>query len=416
MSSPIANLPVELFDLLAAHLDLLSFSNLRLCSRRLHLLSLTPFANQYFSRLTTSLGSASLDRLVQVAQHHHFSKAVAGLHVRFLYHADYCHLETIARLGIYPPPKRFAVPSMPGITSRNIPTESTLYKDVSGHMYPKCIVDRLARALHSFRNIQTVKFYTRLNHNGDDQVPCDRDNIFRIRCFQAVIAAITQSKIELRQLSVSKGSRTRPLHRSLRLPYTALHLPRETLQALQPRLSKLTSLTLSIDALHRTPCRPLGWEQTLSNVIALAPSLTELVLSLGHHDSITQHSLGMMHSLALFGQALSLKYLVLSDCNVHEEDLTMLLTAQAASLRQLELSDVRICSGSWNSVITGCKTLETLERLQMAMLKGPNGQYLTLSHRRASFLKVTLGAHKENKTMSEQINDLLTFGTLHWDP
>lgn len=413
-TSPIGNLPAELFDLVAAHLDLLAFKNLRICSRRLHLLSLAPFAKRHFARLTTTLGSASLDRLVQIASHHHFSPAVTTLHVRFLYYTDYCDLESITRLGIYPPPKRFAVALMPGISSRNIPSESTLYKDICGDSYPQCIVDRLVCALEGFPNIKTMKFYTRLHHRGDDQGPCDRDDIFRMRCFQAVITAIARSNIELRELSISKGSRKRPFYRCLRLPCTALCLPPGTLQALKPRLCKLTSLTLSIDSSYLASSHKRDWELTLTNLLASTPLVKNLALSLDYINNLTQYGADMMHSLALSCRLMVLSSFVLSNCTTYESDLTTFFAAQASSVSQLEMVDVRLCSGSWRSVLIVCKSLERLEQLRLATLKGPpHDQYLTLSHRCNNSLKVTLDVRNGSRRMSERIDDLI--GALYWE-
>ncbi|KAI8936643.1 hypothetical protein NX059_007042 [Plenodomus lindquistii] len=414
-SSPLASLPVELFDLIAAHLDPVTFKTLRLCSRRLNSLSLDPFAKRYFSRVTTTLGSSSLDRLVHIAKHHHFSKAVTALHVRFLYYADYCDLETIARLRIYPPPKRFALALMPGITSKNIPTESTLYKDVCGDAYPNCIVERLGRALKSFANVKTVRFYTRLSQNGDDPGPCHHDDTFRNKCFQAVITAMVDSEINLCELSVSKGSRTRPLHRCLRLPYTAISFPPKTLQGLLPRLSTLNSLTLAIDSAYPGSSRDGGWDRTLAKLIAMTPSIANLTLSLDHCNNISHYSTAMLQSLTPYCRRLSLASLVLSNCMTDEETLATLLLAQKPSLCQLDLSGIKLCSGSWSSVLLSCKSMEKLERIRLAMLKDSTGQYLPLSRRNGNFLEATLGGRKKPERIAERIDALITFGALHWD-
>jgi hypothetical protein len=137
MTSPFESLPAEVFDVIAAHLHLTEYQTLRLSSRQLHLLSLSTFTKKYFAKLITTLGSPSLDRLVNVASNSHLSKFVTTLDIRLLNHCDYKDLTKIARIGIFPPPKRF--PKVSGVKSEHLVHESTLYEDVLANKQSKCI-------------------------------------------------------------------------------------------------------------------------------------------------------------------------------------------------------------------------------------------------------------------------------------
>lgn len=128
MTSLFERLPAEVFDMIAAYLDLSAYQTLRLTSQRLHLLSLSTFTTSYFAKLITTLGSPSLHRLVDVASHGHLSRSVTTLEIRLLNHRDYKDLAKIARIGIFPPPKRF--PKVSCVRTQDIVRESTLYDDV----------------------------------------------------------------------------------------------------------------------------------------------------------------------------------------------------------------------------------------------------------------------------------------------
>jgi hypothetical protein len=89
MTSPFERLPAEVFDIIAAYLHLPEYQTVRLSSQRLHLLSLSTFTKKYFTKVITTLGSPSLDRLVHVANHSHLSRLVTTLEIRLLNHRNY---------------------------------------------------------------------------------------------------------------------------------------------------------------------------------------------------------------------------------------------------------------------------------------------------------------------------------------
>ena len=84
MTSQIERLPVELFELVAASLELLSCKNLRLTSQRLRFLIHPLFVECAFSRLKTTLGSPSLGRLVNVSRCENLRGAVKVLQIQLL--------------------------------------------------------------------------------------------------------------------------------------------------------------------------------------------------------------------------------------------------------------------------------------------------------------------------------------------
>lgn len=412
MTSPIERLPVELLDLVAASLNLPACQNLRLTSRRLYALGLSSFANRHFHRVTTTLGSASLDRLLCIARHAHLARAVSALHIRLLYHDDYQDLEQISRLGKYPPPKRFA--TIPGLKLRDIPKEATLYNDVCGEEYPQCIVQRLTRALKGLGNIKKIKFYTRLDHIRITDAPTTQDNTFRLKCLSAVIDALVASNLQLHHLGIAKGSSTNPLHRSLHVPYPALDLPLSVLQALQPRLSQVTFLTLSIDALYDQVHRVNGWEDALGRLISTMPSVSTLALHLDRYTNSCHYNAAIIRSLARSCRLSHLTSLTLGSCSAHIEDLIAFLTAHMATLRRLELFDIRLLPGSWPLVLATCKQLPKLEGLRLRSLRDPDGRPLTLSPGRHPFtvtLECGTSPNGPSVLTAERMDELIAFAS-----
>ncbi|KAF1843067.1 uncharacterized protein K460DRAFT_139105 [Cucurbitaria berberidis CBS 394.84] len=406
MPSPIECLPVEVFDIIAIDLDLPAYNVLRLISRQLYLLSFSSYAKRYFSALTTTLGSASLDRLVNVSSHQNLSTIVTILDIRLLNHRDYKVLAKISRVGIFPPPKRF--PRVSGVRQEHISEEATLYDDVARNEFPKCIVERLACALAGFGNLRTIRF--RAHHSEpfgwrSTTMP-EGDQLFRSRCYTAVIDAIIKSEVNLEEFSMAKGKRVTTLSKCANLIYPTLQLPFQALRALQHRFSALQSLTLSVITAYNGDARVPGWENGLSNLIAAAPLLKTLALSLDRNSCISHYSAAVIRSLSLSCRVSELSSFQLVNCSLHEEDLTTFLSAHSRSLCQLVFSDIRLLSGNWSSLWTSLKDAENVQCLRLASLEGARSPVL-FRRRNKERPNITLDAMKVGRPMAALLDDLV---------
>ncbi|KAH7382197.1 hypothetical protein BKA66DRAFT_463981 [Pyrenochaeta sp. MPI-SDFR-AT-0127] len=406
MVSPIEHLPVEVFDTIASDLDLPAYNALRLTSRQLNLLSFSTYAKGYFSELTATLGSASLDRLLNVSTHKYFSNAVTVLDIRLLNHRDYKLLNKISRVGIFPIPKRF--PRVSGVRPETTTQEATLYDDVTKSEYPRCIVERLACSLRGFSSLETIRF--RAHHSEpygwrSTMMP-EGDQLFRTKCFQAVLDALIKSDIRLKEFSMAKEKRSTTLSKCANLPYPTLQLPFRSLQALHHRFVNLESLTLSIVSAYNGDARIPGWQNALTNLIATAPSIKSLALSLDRHNRISHYSAAIIHSLALSCRFSQLQSFQLVNCSLHEEDLVAFVTAHERSLCQLVFSDIRVLTGSWPALLMSLKEAKELQCLRLASLEGTKSPLL-FRRRDKERLKITLDAAKAERAMSVMLDDLI---------
>jgi hypothetical protein len=232
MLSPIERLPVEVFDIISAYLDLPAYQSLRLTSRQLHLLTFSTFVKQCFSERTTTLGSTSLGRLVETSKHDHLRSVVRALHIRLLNHRDYKTLKAISRVAIFPPPKRF--PRVSGVRDEHIKDEATTYDYVVKNEYPKRILNDLARALRGCNNLKVIRFRAKNSDpDGWQATVPEGDQLFRAKCFQVVLDAVVESGIQLEEFSMAKGKRTTAFYKSANTPYSALQLSPPSLRGLQ---------------------------------------------------------------------------------------------------------------------------------------------------------------------------------------
>lgn len=406
MVSPLERLPVEVFDIIATDLDLPAYNALRLVSRQLHLLTFSTYTKRHFSELTTTLGSASLDRLVNVSRHQHLSNLVTVLDIRLLNHRDYKLLTKISRVGIFPPPKRF--PRVSGVREEHISEEATLYDDVARSEYPKCISERLSCALRGFSNLQAIRFRAHHSepHGWRSTIMPEGDQLFRSKCFKAVIDALIKSEVNLQEFSMAKGRRVTSLSKCAHLPYPALQLPFQSLRALQHRFSALESLTLSVNTAHNGNYRIPGWENGLSNLIAAAPLIKTLALSLDRNHRISHYSAAVIRSLALSCRISELQTFQLVNCSLHGEDLAAFVAAHAVSLCQLVFSDIRLLTGNWSALWTELKDVENLHCLRLASLEGTRSPQL-VRRRDKDRPKTTLDQQKAGRSMSAMLDDLI---------
>ncbi|KAH7082346.1 hypothetical protein FB567DRAFT_104716 [Paraphoma chrysanthemicola] len=404
MTSFIERLPVEVFEILAIDLDLSGYQNLRLTSRQLHLLTLSTFGKRFISRLTSTLGSPSLDRLVNLSNHPYFCDVVTRLDIRLLTHRDYKLLANIAKVGIFPPPKRFPVVF---VRHEHIRGESTLYDDVLSRKYPQCITERLTRALIGFGNLKTIRFRTQNKEPAGwlSDLP-DGDQTFRTKCFQAVIDSILKSEIQLEEFGMSKRKRTKGISKSLHLHYPALQIPFSAHALLRQCFRDLSSLDLSVVTSHNGSVRVPGWENGLSHFIMCAPSLKSLALSLGRDEHISDYSAAIIHSLALSCHLPSLECLHLVNTALHEGDMMAILTRHRGSIRELILKNTRMLMGTWISFLTSLKEVEGLQCLRLALLEGLRSPVVFRKSKKAK-PKITLDLAKSERPMREMLEDLV---------
>lgn len=405
MPSPIEWLPVEIFDVITVDLDLPAYQALRLTSRRLHLLSLSSFARKYFSELVTTLGSPSLDRLVNICRHRYLSSAVALLDIKLLNHEDYKALTKVSRIGTWPPPKRFS--RMPAVKREHISGESTFYIEVFSSDYPDCIVDRLVRSLKGFRNLKAIRFRT---YNLEPfewratTMPLS-DQLFRTRCFQAVLDAIIKSEVDLQEFSMAKVKKS-AISKCADIPHPTMLLSARHLGRLRSRFSNLTTLTLSIVAGCDGDARTPGWENGLGKLIATAPNLKHLALSLDRNCRVSRYSATVLHSLALSCRLSKLNEFQLYNCLIHEEDLMIFVNAHSASLSKLVFADIHLLTGSWHSLWVALKTLGKLQCLRLATLEGTNSPVMFRGRVKERF-KTTLNARKSGRPMTDMLDSLI---------
>ena len=418
MTAPIERLPVELFDLITSDLDLLAYQQLRLTSRQLHLLSLSTFAKRYFSELTTTLGSSSLDRLVNISSHGYFSNFVTLLDIKLLTHRDYKLLTNIQKVGIFPPPKRF--PIVPGIKPEHISGEATLYNDVLSRRFPQCITDRLVCSLQNISNLKTIRF--RAHHSepvGWRSIAMpEGDQIFRTRCFQAVVDAIIDSKIQLEEFSMAKRKKKNgALRKHANVAYPSVQFPFSALPPLKHCFVHLQSLTLAIVAAHNGDSRSPGWENCVSQLIACAPNVKTLALSFDRKGLVSHYSAAVIHSLALSCRLDSLEYLHLVNCSLHEDDLTRFITAHANSIRHVNLAGIRLLSWNWETFWMSLNDIKGLRRVRLAYLEGTSSSVM-FRWRDKKRSKFTLDSDKSGRLMCDLLDDLITAcrGEENWLP
>lgn len=410
MTSPIERLPVEVFEIIASDLDLAAYQQLRQSSRQLNSLSLSTFAKQCFSELNTTLGPPTLDRLVSIAKHAYFSGIATQLNVKLLTYRDYKNLTAINRVGIFPPPKRFHVVS--GIKLADISGESILYNNLADCNNFTCITDRLTRALKGLHNLKTIRF--RAFHNEPEgwqyygQMP-DRDQKFRMKCFEAVLESIHKSGIQLEEFSMAKRQKSTTIRRGADLP--AASLQSFVLPSLQHAFAQLQSLTLALTAAYNGGSRVPGWENEVGQFISCAPHLRHLTLSLDRNAHISHYSAVVIKSLALSCRLPALESLHLVNCCLHTADLQQLVLAHADYLRVLTLNSVRLLSGSWPDFWPSLKSMQDLRCLRFGSLEGTD---LVVTFFRARLWtsnkarsKVTLDTDASGQPMSDMLDELI---------
>ena len=405
MTSPFELLPAEVFDIIAACLDLPEYQTLRLTSQRLHLLSLSTFNKKYFTKVISTLGSSSLDRLVNVANHSHLSRLVTTLEIRLLNHRDYKDLGKIARIGIFPPPKRF--PKVSCVRNQDIVQESTLYDDVLANRQAKCITERLTRGLQGLDNLTAIRFRAHQTEplGWKTIVVPEGDEIFRSRCLRAVMDAIVMSGISLETFTMGK-EKGHSLSKSANVPYPALQLPLEYLQRLRTPFSGLKSLTLSVVAAHNDHHRLPGWENGLGRLVSSAPNINHLSLSLDRKAQVSQYGARIVRSLSDSLQLEHLESLHICNTTVHESDLAKLVKMHAETLQRINLTNIVLLTGTWLVVLNTFKSVKGLQALRFAHIEGV-GSPVQSRQRDKKRRKLTLDADRSGRAMAEMLDEAI---------
>jgi len=390
MTSHLERLPVELFELVAATLNLSSHKSLRLASKRCRFLTHSVFVERAFSRLKTTLGPPSLNRLINVAQSPHFRGSVKVLQIQLLTSAEYSVLAAISRVGRFPPPKRF--PRVPGIQDKDIKDEAPTFTYVVESEYPTRLYDGLVRALRDFTNLTAVHFHPRGSQLAESSsLLSATDRLFRSRCFQVVVDAIVNSEVRLNEFRMAKCKRGTALHKEAILPFSALQIPTQSLRTLHYRFSHLKVLTLSAlsrnDDLSRTP----GWQNGVGNIIATAPKLKSFTMSLDR----TNYAAAIVHHMVASCACLKLEVLQLMFCALHGNDLVAIIRSQSTTLRRAVFSDLRLVTGTWSSVLHALKECGNLEHLRFS------------SHSGAEHPVRRLDVARGHRTMTDMVDEFI---------
>ncbi|KAF2024963.1 hypothetical protein EK21DRAFT_77580 [Setomelanomma holmii] len=404
MTSPLERLPVEVCELILCDLDLAGYRNFRIASRQLHLLSLSTFSKRFFPRLTTTLGSPSLDRLVKISNHQNLCDVVTRLDIKLLTHREYKLLTNIAKVGIYPPPKRFPVVST--IKHEHIKGEATLYNDVLSRKYPQCIVDRLTRALHGFSNLKTIRFRTEYSEPAG-WVPVDMpngDQLFRAKCFTAVFDAIFKSEVQLEEFGMSKKKKTTGLFKRLNLHYPALQFPFSSHPSLRHCFAHLQSLDLSIITTHQGDIRVPGWENGLSHFIMCAPALKSLALSLGRDKHVSEHSAVIVRSLALSCHLPLLERFHLVNSTLTEGYMTAFMARHRDSIHELIFKNCRMMYGTWMPFLKSLQDFDGLQCLRLSLQEGLGSPGIIWPKPKA---KITLDVQDSGRSMRDMLENVV---------
>ncbi|USP78524.1 hypothetical protein yc1106_05798 [Curvularia clavata] len=285
MLSPVESLPVELFDIISDEFSIPDCQSLRLTSRQLHRLIHAKFVRLAFCERRTTLSLSSLNRLINVSSHRDFRDAVKCLHIRLLNHHEYANLNAISRAGRFPPPKRF--PRVSGIKDRHISDEAATYAYVIQNERPARLYTGLLKAMESLPQLKIIRFSMKQSASSISEHDETLYDSFRNRCFEAVVFAMSHSKIKLEEFSMGRKKGRKIMYKQLDLSFLVFQLAPASLQALQYCFSNLQSLTLSIMISYNIP-HPNSWAKSICDFINTAPRLTKLTLSL---DRVANNSL-----------------------------------------------------------------------------------------------------------------------------
>ncbi|EMD60641.1 hypothetical protein GGP41_000946 [Bipolaris sorokiniana] len=360
MKSPLESLPVELFDMIAADFSLPEYRSLRLVSQQLYQFVHEKFARLAFSEQVTTLSPSSLDRLSKVSSHQGLRDAVKTLHIRLLNDEEYANLNAISRVGRFPPPKRF--PRVLGVRDNNVNDEAATYAYVLHNERPSRLYDGLLKVLKGLPQLKTIKLSMKPSASYIWECNETPHSLFRSKCFEVVIYAITHSKIKLEEFSMARRKSRNILYKPVDLSFLAFQLAPPSLQALQHCFSNLQSLTLSIMTGYDVP-RPDGWTRSICGFIAAAPNLKKLTLSLDRVSAKwPSSSFGgiVVKSLATSCRLPCLETLEVLNCEPHVKDLADLIRTYSSSLQCIVLSHIQLSTDKWCPIEDALKVCHEL--------------------------------------------------------
>jgi hypothetical protein len=406
MTASIERLPAEVFDIIALDIDLAAYKHLRLTSRQLHSLSLSTFAKRYFTEIATTLSSPSLDRLTHVSNHGSFGNAVSLLTVKLLNNRDYKVLTNICDVGIFPPPKRF--PNVSGVKTAHIRDEVTSYNDIVFGDRLRHITDLLVRAMRSLVKLKAVRF--RAVHNESiewERVGASENNqVYRTRCFRAVIDAIIQSRIELEEFSMAQRKSSTTLCKQADIQCRVLQVFPLSFALLQHSFLHLHSLTLAfVTNLGDYPGTPVtGGDMAL--FISCAPNLRNLALSFDRKRNISQQSAVIFHDLATTCRITNLESFHLLNCSLREGDLDRFVTTHSATLRSLIINNVRQSSTNWVAFWIFLKSATDLRSLRLGWLY-EDSVLIMLHWRKKMRIDFKLDTASLGRSMCDMLDELM---------
>jgi hypothetical protein len=281
---------------------------------------------------------------------------------------------------------------VPGIQDRHINDEATTFKYVMESKYPKRLYDGLVRALRGFTNLEAIHFYPRNDQpTGCRSLISEDDRLFRSRCFQVVVDAIVQSDIRLLEFRMAKCKRGTALHKEATLPFSVLHMPAQSLQALYHRFSHLQTLTISVLTVYEDVSRVSGWQSRIAGIVATAPRLKSLTLSLDRSAYVAS----AIRNLASSCRFPELEVFQLMFCALHGDDLATIIRNHSATLRRALFSDLRLVTGSWPSILHALKECKKLEHLRLSSLSEEKHPIQRLDVRR------------ENRAMTDMLEEII---------
>ncbi|XP_014554265.1 hypothetical protein COCVIDRAFT_28658 [Bipolaris victoriae FI3] len=365
MKSLLESLPVELFDMIAADFSLPEYQSLRLASQQLYQLVHAKFVRLAFSEQVTTLSPSSLDRLNKVSSHQGLRDAVKTLHIRLLNEDEYANLNAISRVGRFPPPKRF--PRVLGVRDNNVNDEAATYAYVLHHEHPSRLYDGLLKVLKGLPRLKTIQLSMKPSASYIWERSETPHSLFRSRCFEAVIYAITHSKTKLEEFSMARRKSRKILYKPVDLSFLAFQLGPLSLQALQHCFSNLQSLTLSIMTGYEA-LRPDGWASGICGFIAAAPNLKKLTLSLDRVSAKwPSASFGgiVVKYLATSCRLPCLETLEVINCAPHGKDLADLIRTYSSSLQCIVLSHIQLSTDKWCPIGGALKVCQKLRYFRL---------------------------------------------------
>ncbi|EMD90201.1 hypothetical protein COCC4DRAFT_127593 [Bipolaris maydis ATCC 48331] len=365
MKSPLESLPVELFDMIAADFSLPEYQSLRLASQQLYQFVHAKFARLAFAEQVTTLSSSSLNRLSNVSSHQGLRDAVKTLHIRLLNEEEYANLNAISRVGRFPPPKRF--PRVLGVRDKNVNDEAATYPYVLHNERPSRLYNGLLKVLKGLPQLKTIKLSMKPSASYIWECNETSHSLFRSKCFEVVIYAITHSNIKLEEFTMARRKGRQILYKPVDLSFLAFQLGPKSLQTLQHCFSNLQSLTLSIMTGYDAP-RPDGWASSICGFIAAAPNLKKLTLGLDRVSAKwPSSSFGdiVVKSLAISCRLPRLETLEVINCASDGKDLADLIRTYSSSLQYIVLSHIQLSTDKWCPIEDALKVCHQLRYFRL---------------------------------------------------